>query len=729
MLDGLEVSEVYLSKVRSASYSERMDSTFFLKKYLNHPSFNFPLSLNEVSLIKSGTTPTDRDDNLKEGVVLLKTNDIRNNLLNKYSSVDYFISEDINEKMISSQLKEGDVLVNIVGATLEVVGRVAYVSSTFPKANITQAMSFVRLKSKYNKELLPTYLFAFLQSSYGKIQINRNARPTGQYNLNNEELGAIKVPLIDLETQKQVDKIIKQSNDFVQKSTQSYQEAETLLLENLGLRAFQADSNPVNVKSLKESFLQTGRLDAEYYQTKYEQYWNLIQSQDYVFIRDEYLHITQKPDWTKPMYQYIEIGDVNIGDGSYQTNWIETQELPANAKTQAQTGDILISTVRPYRGAVTIIGENDQDLVVSGAFTVLRRKENSVFNNEVLKVLLRSELYKDWLLQFNVGTSYPVIKDNDILNLPIPKISGEIQEKIAEYIRQSNDLRQQAQNLLAQAKNNVEFEIENNSFNINELEVRGGGGVDPAKPYGLLARSSYFARLAEWTLLEHLLVKQPENISVCSFGQSFGTSGRLDAEYYQPKFASLFAQLANFKTMKLGEIVNLQKSVEPGSEAYQTEGIPFVRVSDLSKFGISQTDKYLHPKDFGNVVRPKKDSILLTKDGTVGIAYRVPQDLNVITSGAIVHLELKTDEVLPDYLALALNSPAVQLQAERDAGGSIIQHWKPSEILDVVIPVLPKNIQQTISDKVQQSFALRVESEVLLEKAKILVEQEIENMR
>lgn len=718
-----------MSKVRSASYSERMDSTFFLKKYLNHPSFNFPLSLNEVSLIKSGTTPTDRDDNLKEGVVLLKTNDIRNNLLNKYSSVDYFISEDINEKMISSQLKEGDVLVNIVGATLEVVGRVAYVSSTFPKANITQAMSFVRLKSKYNKELLPTYLFAFLQSSYGKIQINRNARPTGQYNLNNEELGAIKVPLIDLETQKQVDKIIKQSNDFVQKSTQSYQEAETLLLENLGLRAFQADSNPVNVKSLKESFLQTGRLDAEYYQTKYEQYWNLIQSQDYVFIRDEYLHITQKPDWTKPMYQYIEIGDVNIGDGSYQTNWIETQELPANAKTQAQTGDILISTVRPYRGAVTIIGENDQDLVVSGAFTVLRRKENSVFNNEVLKVLLRSELYKDWLLQFNVGTSYPVIKDNDILNLPIPKISGEIQEKIAEYIRQSNDLRQQAQNLLAQAKNNVEFEIENNSFNINELEVRGGGGVDPAKPYGLLARSSYFARLAEWTLLEHLLVKQPENISVCSFGQSFGTSGRLDAEYYQPKFASLFAQLANFKTMKLGEIVNLQKSVEPGSEAYQTEGIPFVRVSDLSKFGISQTDKYLHPKDFGNVVRPKKDSILLTKDGTVGIAYRVPQDLNVITSGAIVHLELKTDEVLPDYLALALNSPAVQLQAERDAGGSIIQHWKPSEILDVVIPVLPKNIQQTISDKVQQSFVLRVESEVLLEKAKILVEQEIENMR
>lgn len=227
--------------------------------------------------------------------------------------------------------------------------------------------------------------------------------------------------------------------------------------------------------------------------------------------------------------------------------------------------------------------------------------------------------------------------------------------------------------------------------------------------------------------MESLLFVQKVNVSIQSFGESFGTSGRLDAEYYQPKFAQLFEQLSYFKTVKLNEIVNLQKSVEPGSEAYQSEGIPFVRVSDLSKFGISQTDKFLSPTDFTETIRPKKDSILLTKDGTVGIAYRVPQDLNVITSGAIVHLSLKNDDVLPDYLALVLNSKAVQLQAERDAGGSIIQHWKPSEILDVVIPVLPKDIQKTISDKVQQSFALKAESENLLLQAKMLVEKEIEN--
>lgn len=54
--------------------------------------------------------------------------------------------------------------------------------------------------------------------------------------------------------------------------------------------------------------------------------------------------------------------------------------------------------------------------------------------------------------------------------------------------------------------------------------------------------------------------------------------------------------------------------------------------------------------------------------------------MDVITSGAIIHLTVTDKEVLPDYLTLVINSVVVKLQAERDAGGSIIQHWKPSEI-------------------------------------------------
>lgn len=215
------------------------------------------------------------------------------------------------------------------------------------------------------------------------------------------------------------------------------------------------------------------------------------------------------------------------------------------------------------------------------------------------------------------------------------------------------------------------------------------------------------------------------NVSQKRFSD-FINSGRLDAEYYQPKYDGLFSRLSEFETKRLGDIVRICKSIEPGSEAYQNQGIPFMRVSNLSKFGFSDTEIHLSPDEYGDVIRPKQNTILLSKDGSVGIAYKVEQDMNVITSGAILHLTITDNEFMPDYLTLVLNSVIVGMQAERDAGGSIIQHWKPSEIENVVIPKLSQEIQQEITNKVKESFALRRESKRLLNLAKTAVETAIE---
>ena len=204
--------------------------------------------------------------------------------------------------------------------------------------------------------------------------------------------------------------------------------------------------------------------------------------------------------------------------------------------------------------------------------------------------------------------------------------------------------------------------------------------------------------------------------------KSFLDSGRLDAEYYHPKYDILFEQLSQIKCKRLGNLITLQKSIEPGSDFYQSEGVPFVRVADLTKFGVTKPSIYLDEVIFKDVIRPKKDTILMSKDGSIGIAYKVEKDEDFITSGAILHLQIIDDNILPDYLTLVINSKVVQMQAERDAGGSIIQHWKPSEISNVVIPILPMEMQQEISQKVQESFRLRNESKRLLNVAKTAVE-------
>lgn len=221
------------------------------------------------------------------------------------------------------------------------------------------------------------------------------------------------------------------------------------------------------------------------------------------------------------------------------------------------------------------------------------------------------------------------------------------------------------------------------------------------------------------------LAQQSNNVIYYRYSD-FVNSGRLDAEYYQPKYDNLFIQLNKFETKRLGDIVQIRKSIEPGSEAYQDQGIPFMRVANLSKFGFTDTDIHLSPDEYGDIIRPKQNTILLSKDGSVGIAYKVEQDMEVITSGAILHLTITDNDFLPDYLTLVLNSVVVGLQAERDAGGSIIQHWKLSEIENVIIPQLSQKIQQEITNKIRESFALRKESRRLLNLAKTAVETAIE---
>ena len=66
------------------------------------------------------------------------------------------------------------------------------------------------------------------------------------------------------------------------------------------------------------------------------------------------------------------------------------------------------------------------------------------------------------------------------------------------------------------------------------------------------------------------------------------------------------------------------------------------------------------------------------------------------------------------------------MQAERDAGGSIILHWRKEEIEKVVVPIIDFKKQQQIASFVEESFHLKAESEILLEVAKKAVEMAIE---
>lgn len=113
-----------------------------------------------------------------------------------------------------------------------------------------------------------------------------------------------------------------------------------------------------------------------------------------------------------------------------------------------------------------------------------------------------------------------------------------------------------------------------------------------------------------------LEVQPPVVSSSKKLSNSFLTSDRLNAEYYQPKYNYLLNELKRFKTKTIRHIAIIFKSIEPGIDAYSEEGNPFIRVADLSKFGLSEPAIYLDNSTFKDVIRPQANTILLSKDAS-----------------------------------------------------------------------------------------------------------------
>ena len=205
---------------------------------------------------------------------------------------------------------------------------------------------------------------------------------------------------------------------------------------------------------------------------------------------------------------------------------------------------------------------------------------------------------------------------------------------------------------------------------------------------------------------------------------------RIDADYFQPKYEEIVNAIKSYPGGwdTLGNLVATKKCVEVGSDEYLEEGVPFVRVSNLSPFEISE-EKYISDALYAEVkqYQPKQGEILLSKDATPGIAHYLDQPPpKMIPSGGILRLKNKTDRVNNEYLTLVLNSTLTKEQVNRDVGGSVILHWRPDQVKDVVIPILPREKQAQIQQKITESFSLRKQSRHLLECAKRAVEIAIE---
>lgn len=717
MLEGLEAIEVnFLSLQNVIDY--RIEPEYFSRKFLNadRKMSTIPtVTFTSVALFQNGRPYESGCFNNNSGVSIAKIGDVTNK--REVESWD-FVTDDEFSRQQGTKLTDGDILMTLTGDPPD-VGKVNIVYKP-SNASWNQRVAKITLRAEQKVYIGNEVLFAILSSETIRLQLERYAKGIRQRNLGNESLERLLLPELSNDVQQKIQCCIEKSNVAYDSSKKMYSEAESYLLECLGMKDFAANQNAYNTLSLKESFLETGRFDAEYYLPKYEDYCKLIQSYSngYELLKTvcDIQDINYTPEDGR-LYKYVELADIGKFGEITGCDINKGENLPTRARRMIHTNDVIVSSIEGSLDSCALVTDDYDGALCSTGFHVL---QSSKLNPETLLTLFKALPIQQLMKKGCSGTILTAINKPELEKLPIPIIRTEIQQEIAKHIQQSFALRKDALQLLENAKLTVEQSIEN----------RGGNLLI----YNKLCRQSVREyRMAMWLLLIEIGVATEDKIvhqivsATKKLSDSFFYSGRFDAEYYQPKYDYLFKKLSDYETFALGDLVDIHKSIEPGSDAYDSRGIPFVRVSDLSKFGLSETSIFLDKENYSDVIRPTKDTILLSKDGSVGIAYKAEENLEIITSGAILHLKIKSTKVQPDYLTLVINSIVVQLQAERDAGGSIIQHWKSSEIEKVQIPILPLDIQTEISNKIRHSFVLRKESLQLLEQAKSLVEHVIES--
>jgi len=358
----------------------------------------------------------------------------------------------VNDQNKRSSLKKRDLILSTRGT----VGLCALVTEEVLPANIDQDVARVAILKK--EMIKPEYLLTYLNSKFGQDWLIRNASGMVQQGLPLDKVRNIPVPLLSCDFQKYTKQIIERAHGLLQTSKTFYKQAEQILLCEINLQNWKPKYQLSFVKNFSDT-LTNARIDAEYFQPMYGEIEKTISKYDRGFDQIGRQFKQNKKSLTRILdkdYQYIEISCVNISDGSMTPMILRGDKLPANAKIKISLDDIIVSKVRPYRGAIGIV--TSSNYVGSGAFTVLQ--ETGTINKETLFVFLRSKPMLEYSLKFNTGTSYPTITDDDILSFPLPLIDETKQKQIKAKVEQGINAKYNSLQLLDIAKRGVEIAIE-----------------------------------------------------------------------------------------------------------------------------------------------------------------------------------------------------------------------------------------------------------------------------
>lgn len=133
-------------------------------------------------------------------------------------------------------------------------------------------------------------------------------------------------------------------------------------------------------------------------------------------------------------FTYIDLSAVNQMTKQIEDSRIlAVEEAPGRARQLVQTGDVLVSTVRPNLNAVALVESELNGATASTGFCVLR-PNRLIIEPGLLFAWVRNQLFIDELTSLAKGASYPAVTDNIVKALKMPVPPFEEQKRIVALL-------------------------------------------------------------------------------------------------------------------------------------------------------------------------------------------------------------------------------------------------------------------------------------------------------
>lgn len=455
LMDGLECCEILYSQLNDQF---RIDAEYFRKENLRIEKIISEMehkAIDEFARVTDGIHTSIAYDE-DSPVNLISATSPKKNIFDLSRNAHISETEHLNNPRTA--LIKNDVILSSVGT----IGNCAVVDESILPANSDRHVAIIRI----NDDMQPHYLSSYLLSKYGNNQVLREITGNVQPNIFLYKIRKILIPLISYSFRQTIEHLNLTALQTLEESKACYQQARQLLITELSFDPAAISTSRTTTKTLSESFGVSGRLDAEYYQPKYDDIEKLLIQYDpnvkklsdivkYLFT-GEYTEVYYNSTDKNGLQHYIRGTDIKNGliekDDSHCID-------PDHFTKFVSAGDIVTGRVGTI-GNFGVVSKELDGALCSDNILCFRLPDE--YLPDVYALFFNDSFIGSLILRMARGSVQQRLNQETLKEVPVPFIKKDAQIRIQATLQESFALRRKAEQLIDVAVKAVEIAIEIN---------------------------------------------------------------------------------------------------------------------------------------------------------------------------------------------------------------------------------------------------------------------------